>query len=71
MEKYRYKRIFVIVADSMGSGYMKDAARFGDEGANTLLHIGQHNTELLSIFLRKQLIHLFHLLMKKRLILYS
>ena len=42
MEKYRYKRIFVIVADSMGSGYMKDAARFGDEGANTLLHIGQN-----------------------------
>ncbi len=41
MEKYRYKRIFVIVADSMGSGYMKDAAKFGDEGANTLLHIGQ------------------------------
>ena len=42
MEKYRYKRIFVIVADSMGSGYMKDAAKFGDEGANTLLHIGQN-----------------------------
>ena len=41
MEKYRYKRIFIIVADSMGSGYMKDAARFGDEGANTLLHIGE------------------------------
>ena len=41
MENYRYKRIFIIVADSMGSGYMKDAARFGDEGANTLLHIGE------------------------------
>ena len=41
MEKYRYKRIFIIVADSMGSGYMKDATKFGDEGANTLLHIGE------------------------------
>ena len=41
MNKYRYKRIFVIVADSMGTGYLKDAASFGDEGANTLLHIGE------------------------------
>ena len=41
MRKYRYKRIFVIVADSMGTGYMKDAKDFGDEGANTLLHIGE------------------------------
>ena len=41
MSKYRYKRIFVIVADSMGTGYMKDAKDFGDEGANTLLHIGE------------------------------
>ena len=41
MSNYRYKRIFVIVADSMGTGYMKDAKDFGDEGANTLLHIGE------------------------------
>ena len=41
MNKYRYKRIFIIVADSMGTGYMKDADRFGDKGANTLLHIGE------------------------------
>ena len=41
MKPYRYKRIFIIVADSMGTGYMKDAARFGDEGSNTLLHIGE------------------------------
>ena len=41
MGKYRYKRIFVIVADSMGTGYLKDAKDFGDEGANTLLHIGE------------------------------
>ncbi len=41
MKKYRYKRIFIIVADSMGAGYMKDAKLFGDEGANTLVHIGE------------------------------
>ena len=41
MSNYRYKRIFIIVADSMGTGYMKDAKDFGDEGANTLLHIGE------------------------------
>lgn len=41
MSNYRYKRIFVIVADSMGTGYLKDAKDFGDEGANTLLHIGE------------------------------
>ena len=41
MNQYKYKRIFVIVADSMGTGYMKDAAKFGDEGANTLVHIGE------------------------------
>lgn len=41
MKNYRYKRIFIIVADSMGAGYMKDAKLFGDEGANTLVHIGE------------------------------
>ena len=41
MKNYRYKRIFIVVADSMGTGYMKDAKDFGDEGANTLLHIGE------------------------------
>ncbi|HHT66939.1 MAG TPA: phosphopentomutase [Erysipelotrichaceae bacterium] len=41
MSNYRYKRIFVIVADSMGTGYMKDAFMYNDEGANTLLHIGE------------------------------
>ncbi len=41
MKQHQYKRIFIIVADSMGSGYMHDAKKFGDEGANTLLHIGE------------------------------
>lgn len=37
----KYKRIFVIVADSVGIGYEPDAARFGDEGSNTLVHISE------------------------------
>ena len=34
MEKFR--RVFLIVADSFGVGAAPDAALFGDEGANTL-----------------------------------
>lgn len=34
-----YKRIFVIVLDSLGIGAMPDAARFTDEGADTFGHI--------------------------------
>ena len=34
-----YKRIFVIVLDSLGIGAMPDAARFVDEGADTFGHI--------------------------------
>lgn len=30
------KRVFLIVLDSVGAGYLPDAASFGDEGANTL-----------------------------------
>lgn len=35
----KYKRIFVIVLDSMGMGGAPDAASFGDDGADTLGHI--------------------------------
>ena len=43
---YPYKRIFVIVADSAGIGYMPDADRFfnaghPDKGANTFVHIAE------------------------------
>lgn len=31
-----FKRVFLIVLDSLGIGHAKDAADFGDEGANTL-----------------------------------
>jgi len=34
-------RAFILVLDSLGIGFSPDAARFGDTGANTLLHIAQ------------------------------
>lgn len=39
MEKY--KRIFVIVVDSLGVGAMADSPEFGDVGVNTLGHISE------------------------------
>jgi phosphopentomutase len=36
-----YKRICLVVLDSVGIGEQPDAATFGDEGANTLGHIGE------------------------------
>lgn len=38
----RYKRIFVIVIDSLGIGAMPNAAEYGDEGCDTLGHIDLH-----------------------------
>ena len=43
---YTYKRIFVIVADSVGIGYMKDADKFfnaghNDIGTNTFVHTAE------------------------------
>ena len=34
-----YKRIIILVMDSVGIGHAPDAAKFNDEGANTLGHI--------------------------------
>ena len=34
-------RAFLIVLDSFGIGGAPDAAKFGDEGSNTALHIAQ------------------------------
>lgn len=39
MEKY--KRIFVVVIDSLGIGAMPNAAQYGDEGTDTLGHIDE------------------------------
>ncbi len=38
----KYKRIFVVVVDSLGIGEMADAAKYGDSGADTLGHIVEH-----------------------------
>jgi phosphopentomutase len=35
---YKFKRIFLIVMDSVGIGAMEDAEEFGDAGTNTLVH---------------------------------
>ena len=39
MEKF--KRIFVIVIDSVGIGAHPDAKLFGDEGSNTFVHVSE------------------------------
>lgn len=41
MEARTYKRIFLIVVDSLGAGEAEDAAEYGDAGADTLGHISQ------------------------------
>ena len=35
----KFKRIFLMVLDSLGVGEASDAATYGDSGANTLGHI--------------------------------
>ena len=37
----RFKRVFVIVMDSLGVGQMEDSPEFGDVGVNTLGHISE------------------------------
>ncbi len=37
-----FKRIFIIVMDSLGIGEAPDAADYNDEGANTIGHIAEH-----------------------------
>ena len=46
------KRVFLIVLDSCGCGYMPDAADFGDEGANTLKSISRSQKFSLNSLLR-------------------
>ncbi len=41
----KYKRIFLIVIDSLGIGAAEDAAKYGDEGTNTLGHISERMEE--------------------------
>lgn len=41
MSNHRFKRMFIIVMDSVGIGEAPDAERFNDKGAHTLGHIAQ------------------------------
>ncbi|WP_394137301.1 phosphopentomutase [Cytobacillus oceanisediminis] len=41
MSAYTYKRVFLIVMDSVGIGEAPDAEKFGDKGADTLGHIAE------------------------------
>lgn len=45
MEQERWKRIFVIVIDSLGVGAARDAAEYGDSGTDTLGHISDNMGE--------------------------
>ena len=38
----RFKRIFLMVLDSLGVGETVDASSYGDKGANTLGHIKEN-----------------------------
>ena len=49
----KYKRIFVVVMDSMGIGEMPDAADYGDKGADTFGHIAAYKNDLQIENLRK------------------
>lgn len=41
INSYQFKRIFVIVLDSVGIGAAADAFKYGDEGSDTLGHVGK------------------------------
>lgn len=48
-----YRRIFVVVIDSLGIGAMPDAEKFGDQGADTLGHISESVEEFIIPNLRR------------------
>lgn len=45
MAEERYRRVFLIVVDSLGVGGAKDAADYGDSGSDTLGHISERVEE--------------------------
>jgi len=49
----KFKRIFLIVIDSVGVGYDKNAHLYGDEGANTLKHLSYSKKDFSIPTLRK------------------
>ena len=48
-----WKRVFVIVVDSLGIGGAKDAREYGDEGTDTLGHISERVEHLILPHLQK------------------
>ena len=53
-----FKRVFLIVMDSLGVGASPDASKFGDEGANTLGHILVNDNYHLPVFEKLGLVDL-------------
>ena len=49
----KYKRVFVIVMDSLGIGEMADSSEYGDIGVNTFVHIWETQNGLSIPNLRK------------------
>ena len=42
----KFNRVFTIVLDSCGFGYLPDAAKYDDEGADTIGHIAEKRNGL-------------------------
>ena len=52
-QNHKYKRVFVIVIDSMGIGPMPDSDKFGDFNVDTLGHIAEKQTKFVIPNLQK------------------
>ncbi len=62
-----FKRILWIVLDSVGAGDAPDAQKYGDEGANTLLHVYQAKNTTLDNMAKMGLFELLGIKYKKEL----
>jgi len=38
----KFKRVFLVILDSLGCGALPDASIYQDEGANTIKHISEN-----------------------------
>ena len=52
-QDYKYKRVFLIVVDSMGVGAMPDSEKYGDVNVDTLGHIAEKQTSFVIPNLQK------------------
>ena len=52
-QSYKYKRVFIIVVDSMGIGPMPDSEKYGDVNVDTLGHIAERQTSFIIPNLQK------------------